>query len=258
MPLKPMLFGKHIDVAKLRFPLLASMQLLIANAADPSALARQISAEQFRPKEFNDKKEACTLLGISLRTLERRIKAGTYQRLPGRRATFTHAALGLPEPSSEPIEPALPSALPVAQATVEDEAAPVRMPEPDGGPSIVSLDEMATEDLQAALIEWRKPSDPRNGVPTNAPSLGSSSMPSPLNYARFIRANAILQERRFSGFTPTRTTRPQRAFNAPSTLGTGVYAYRPATGYGLTEEDLSAESLTLKNHPNFARNRYTR
>jgi hypothetical protein len=201
------------------------------------------------------KKEACALLGISLRTLERRVKAGTYTRSRGRRATFTHAGLGLQEPPPEPLA-ALPVVLPEAQAGLEPEQ--VRQSESDGGSCLADLDDMSTEALQAALIEWRKPSDPTNGVPTNAPAVGSSSMPTPLNFARFTRANAILQARSFTGFTPARTTRPQRAFSVSATLGTGIYSYRPATGYGLTEDDLTAESLTLKNHPNFARNRYTR
>jgi hypothetical protein len=199
------------------------------------------------------KNEVCQLLGISKRTFERRIKAGQYRRSSGIRAEFSLADLGLSEPS--PPEP-LPAALPITQAGLEPEPEPVRTPAADGGIAVADLDEMSTEELRAALTEWRKPSDP-NGCPTNAPSEGSSTMPTALNFARVTRANAILLTRSFTGFTPKHDRYPRRAFNAPAMLGTGEFAYRPATGYGVTQEDLDAESNLLKERPNFARNRYS-
>src|ERR1019366_1388252 len=74
---------------------------------------------------------------------------------------------------------------------------------------VEELDCWLTEELQAARLRWCLPDDPVNGVPTNAPAVGSSSMPSPLHYALFTRANAILLDRQLRETTAPRVPRPR-------------------------------------------------
>lgn len=75
------------------------------------------------------KKEAAALLGISLRTLDRRMAKGVYtftRTGEGQYAelSFTHAGIGLPEPA--------PVVVPVPAVTVEDEPEPQFAPSPLG------------------------------------------------------------------------------------------------------------------------------
>src|SRR5262249_9049489 len=105
---------------------------------------------------------------------------------------------------------------------------------------------------------WRMPAD-SNGVPTSAPHEHSSTQPSPQSFALLVRANAILEVRRYIGSPAPIKSAPGQAFSV-GMLGpeNSPYSYRPQTGYGLTVEDLEAESLTLLQHPQFGRGRYCR
>lgn len=222
-----------------------------------------------------NREQAADALGISLRTLDRRLAEGKIQGTKrGRNLEFTREGLGLPpEPTLTPTEPtpAEPtqpydstpaddddddwSLLPVLpQEPVED----ARAHTPDSEPSIESLDSWTTAELQAALPEWRKCSDPLAPA-SNVPATHSSSMPSPENFARLVRANAILELRSFGVQPQPKAGKPGRAFST-GMLGPSRHpdSYRPKTGFGLTQQDLEAESLTLRLHPSFAKNRYAR
>lgn len=176
--------------------------------------------------------ELAASLGISVRTLQRRNKQA---------ATATEPEVKAPETAPTPAQP--------APGQPEE-------PEPPAPTPVDDLETWSTEALKAGIVEWMRPSDP-NAPPSNAPAEHSCTMPSPENFARLTRANAILLKRSFGGFTPAHAPRSTQAFSV-GMLGTGVSSYTPATGYGLSEQDVAAESLTLKNHPEFARNRYSR
>jgi hypothetical protein len=116
-----------------------------------------------------------------------------------------------PEPKAEPApEPAPEVVLPYCE--VDDPVVPVETaPAPDEN----DLETWDTESLKAAVLEWCKPDDP-NGVPSNEPSVGSSTRPSPQNFARFTTANAILMKRRYATMTPP-VQREWRQVRASST-----------------------------------------
>lgn len=210
-----------------------------------------------------NREDAAKALGVSLRTLERWAKTGKIKATKrGQCLEFSYADLGLPEPA--PTEPK-PAPAPVTPAQPVDDwpeepTVPVEdtTHTPDAEPSVEDLDGWTDEELKEGVKRWRMPSDP-NAPPSNVPAAHSSSMPSPENFARLIRANAILEFRSFGVQPKPRAGKPGQAFSV-GMLGPSRHpdSYRPATGYGLTQQDLEAESLTLRLHPEFARNRYTR
>ena len=82
------------------------------------------------------KKEACALLGISPKTLQRRMSKGVYKFTragEGQYAelSFTHAGLGLPEPESAP-DRVIDLAYAAPEPTPEPEPAPTFSPTPPG------------------------------------------------------------------------------------------------------------------------------
>jgi excisionase family DNA binding protein len=147
-------------------------------------------------------KEACRALGLSRSSFQRKIKSGEIRatRLgEGKTAalTFEPADIGLPETAAPKPEPArqtvdlgplaldltgdLPKALPVGSPKVS----------PKLDCTLEELDSWDIEALRDAVQEWRKPSDP-NGPISSFPAEHSSTMPSPANFARWTRANAII------------------------------------------------------------------
>lgn len=140
--------------------------------------------------------EACHTLGLSRSTLQRRMRAGIIK--------FTRTGVG----KFAPVDITLPEAPPPSEAPLpEAPETPAQLqPEPSSQSEqpdyIAELDEWSTEALKAAIIEWRKPADPLHGIPTNTPAVSSSTMPSPINHKRLLRANAILLERCLVGMKP--------------------------------------------------------
>jgi len=193
-----------------------------------------------------NRKEAASLLNISIRTLERRVREGKIKvQRHGRCCEFSFSDLGLPTPE--------PKAQPTPHA-VSAEPAPTINAEP----TIEELDGWTDEELREGTKRWHLPADV-NGIPTSVPHEHSSTQPSPQNFALLIRANAILEVRRFTGSPNPIKSAPGRAISV-GMLGpaNSPYSFRPHTGYGLTVEDLEAESLTLLQHPQFGRGRYSR
>ncbi|MGA9810138.1 MAG: hypothetical protein ACLPH5_04590 [Candidatus Sulfotelmatobacter sp.] len=147
-----------------------------------------------------NKSEAAKVLGVSVRTLERMMRVGVIKWTKSGEdkfapVSFTYEDLGLNEPQL--VEEAPTQAPPV-------ESPALLTPQMDEAQAdyIAELDNMSTDALRAAMVEWRKPACTVNGVITNQPSVFSSTMPSPMNYKRLMRANAILQARGLVGARP--------------------------------------------------------
>lgn len=148
------------------------------------------------------KLEVCRLLGISLRTLERRMSAGEikFKRSgEGQYATveFDPNDLQLAAPEQVEAMPVPQSDVPV-EAVAPPEDVPAEMPEAE---FLASLKLWSGEELEAMRQEWLKPACP-GGPVTNEPHDTSSNMPSPKNYARVLAVNSILQKRYLIGRKP--------------------------------------------------------
>jgi len=155
------------------------------------------------------KLEVCRLLRISLRTLERRMATGEIKFTRSGQGQFAavdfnHDDLQLAAPEQVEAMPAMPPEAATAEV-VTPQPAITPLSEPD---YLRDLDNWSTEALTAACVEWRKPADPVHGVVTNAPAVSSSTMPSPMNYKRLLRAGAILVERGCVGARPVYIRRP--------------------------------------------------
>lgn len=201
---------------------------------------------------------AAAALGISKRTLQRRIKEGSIKSTRcGRVLTFTRADLGLGDPAPAAELDAAPGQPPAA---LEPEPEPAPTFDDESGPHLdPTLNSWSTERLEAACKEWRKPSDPSAPL-SNQPAEHSSNHPSPHSFQMLAKANAILEFRRFANFSPAPIkSRPGIAF-ATGRLGPTRHpsSFTPQSGYGISQEQLDAESLTLELHPQFGRNRFSR
>src|ERR1700676_907446 len=104
---------------------------------------------RFGATQTMNKNEAAKALGISLRSLERRMRNGRVKFTKSgdgsfSEVSFTYADLGLPEPQTTPLavdsSPDLPKGDPIAQ------------PETDS-----DLEHWASEDLEAGRAQWMKP-----------------------------------------------------------------------------------------------------
>jgi hypothetical protein len=151
------------------------------------------------------KTEAAQALGISKRQLERRVRRGKIKCSHDAQgvAVFDRADLGLPpEPETAPLagdsSPDLPKPDPVVPP-------PMTLAQ-----QVEELDAWTVDELLAARLKWCLPDDP-SGVPTNAPAYGSSTMPNPVSYALFTRANAILLDRQLRETPAPRVPRPRYA-----------------------------------------------
>lgn len=152
-------------------------------------------------------KEACRALGLSRSSFQRRIRSGAVKATKlgeGQFAplTFDPADLGLPvtEPETGPLAGDLRADLPNGDPVVRTEMAP--LPISDHSDSVADATE---EELIRRVALGCRPDDP-NGTPSNAPCLGSSTMPSMENFIRANQARAELQKRELAGRTPV----PQR------------------------------------------------
>ena len=152
-----------------------------------------------------NKKEAAQVLGISKRQLERRIRRGKIRCSHDAHghAVFSRAALGLPLEEPET------AALAIDYSPDLPKGDPVVPPPMSQAEQVAELDCWLTDELQAARLRWCLPDDPVHGVPTNAPAYGSSSMPNPLSFALFTRANAIILDRQLRGMPAPRVPRPR-------------------------------------------------
>jgi hypothetical protein len=149
------------------------------------------------------KLDACRMLGISLRTLERRMSAGEIKFT--RSGDGQYAVVDF-DPKTLQAMPPTRTEAPPAQSAAPPEVALTLQPaiEPLSEPDYLrDLDNWSTEALNAACVEWRKPADPLQGVATNQPAVSSSTMPSPMNYKRLLRAGSILMKRGLVGARPT-------------------------------------------------------
>jgi len=144
-----------------------------------------------------NKTEAAAALAISLRSLERRMRNGRVHFTKTgdgqySEVSFTRADLGLPEPEPEHRTADLgPLAVDLTgEQAAGDPVVPLKL-SPRLDCAIEELDFWEVTDLKIARLQWLKPDD-LNGSPSNAPAVGSSTMPSPQNYARFVRANDLI------------------------------------------------------------------
>lgn len=164
----------------------------------------------FGVKETMNKKEAATALGISLRSLERRMRSGrvkfTKSESQFGEVSFTYADLGLLEPETRPLAAQL-AVVSSPDPPAVDTTAPETSTDAD-------LENWSSEDLEKGRVQWMKPDRPNGGVLTNAPAYGSSNLPNPKSYAKLIRANAILYERSLRGTTLPRQPR-RTAYSVP-------------------------------------------
>ncbi len=163
------------------------------------------------------KKQVCDRLGISLMTLNRRMRDGSikYSKAEGRlaRCYFDETQFQVAQPSA--VDAAVPAE--VAAVDVEVPAVDVEVDVPaDYGHSLelARLDEWTSGALVAGREQWCLPArtDGR-GVPTNQPHRDSSTMPSPEHAALWARAGAILQERSAkNGEIPRHTLRKPHGY----------------------------------------------
>lgn len=156
-----------------------------------------------------NKAEAAAALGISLRTLERKMSNGRVRYTKAGEGQYAEvffdpADLGLPlaapaEPETShlasPQSPDLPSVEPV----VPPEITPLPINE-----YAANVFEASDDELRRREALGCRPDNP-TGIPSNAPAIGSSTMPSPYNFKRANEARAELQKRGKRGCTPMRT-----------------------------------------------------
>lgn len=148
------------------------------------------------------KLEVCRLLGISLRTLERRMASGEIKFTRSGEGQYASVDFN---PRDLQLAPEHPEPIPPPAEALTSQPAPTPLSEPD---YLRDLDNWSTEGLRQACVEWRKPADPVHGAITNQPSVSSSTMPSPMNYKRLLRAGAILVKRGCVGVRPVYIRRP--------------------------------------------------
>jgi excisionase family DNA binding protein len=156
-------------------------------------------------------KEACRALGLSRSTFQRKIKTGEIRATKngdGKFAalSFEPSDLGLPiaAPETGPLASDMRADLPMGEPTV-----PVLNPQ-EGLPVNERSDAVADvsdDELRARIALGCRPDNP-NGVPSNVPALGSSTMPSMENFVRANEARAELLKRELAGRTPV--ARPRR------------------------------------------------
>jgi hypothetical protein len=151
-----------------------------------------------------NKAEAAVALGISLRSLERRMSNGRVRFTrsgEGQYAQvfFDPADLGLSEPEKGSVAAPQSPDLPAVDPVVPPEIAPLPINE-----YAASVFDASDEELRRRVALGCRPDDP-GGRPSNAPCIGSSTMPSPFNFRRANEARSELQKRGFAGCTPVRT-----------------------------------------------------
>jgi hypothetical protein len=199
------------------------------------------------------KKEVMERLQVSSATLQRRMAAGSITYVKEGEGNFTQCYFPEDQFPAAPVE--FPETTPLAASRIVD-------PKPaDPQPLVKSTQESVASDfghdpdklddwLPGALLEgqkeWRKPARTDGlGVPTNQPDVNSSTMPTPENYARLIRAEAILQlHKAKNGETPRHTQTSMRKMQAaylPTDAATKEHNSKTSSlGQAQSDEDYHA------------------
>jgi hypothetical protein len=168
-------------------------------------------------KALLELRDVAVILDCSLRQVQRLLASGELcGSVAGRRRIVKREDLTAFMQKREALHPAetaqqtenLPQAAPVSSSG----PGPEDTPEPCASSEEVDpndIETWATERLEAARLIWMKPDRP-GGPITNQPAVGSGTQPSPENFAKLIRANAILLARRFSNMASSATPHPSR------------------------------------------------